>query len=101
MRAFYLAWAGTNSPQVVPKLRSQNLTQAVSDLRTPQNHPILTQPVSELPKAAAEIPWGHNIVLFQKLHDPTERLWYAEQTTVNGWSRCRRAMAASNAYQFD
>ncbi|WP_068466663.1 PDDEXK nuclease domain-containing protein [Candidatus Protochlamydia phocaeensis] len=37
--------------------------------------------------AVSQIPWGHNIVLLQKLNNTKERLWYAEQTIVNGWSR--------------
>jgi predicted nuclease of restriction endonuclease-like (RecB) superfamily len=54
--------------------------------------PILQQPVGELGTAilkhpVAEIPWGHNIVLLQKLKDPAHRLWYARQTVANGWSR--------------
>ncbi len=40
-----------------------------------------------LPQAVSEIPWGHNIVLLQKLKDPAVRLWYARQTVENGWSR--------------
>lgn len=37
--------------------------------------------------AVSQIPWGHNIVLLQKLDDTKERLWYAGQVIVNGWSR--------------
>ncbi|MDI6803551.1 MAG: PDDEXK nuclease domain-containing protein [Bacteroidota bacterium] len=53
---------------------------------------ILAQPVRELttanlPQAVAEIPWGHNVTLLEKLKNTNERLWYAEQTIQNGWSR--------------
>jgi predicted nuclease of restriction endonuclease-like (RecB) superfamily len=66
MRAFYVAWS---SPR-----------------------PILAQPVRELPEGEPPplllgIPWGHNILLMQQLKDSAERLWYAHQTIVNGWSR--------------
>jgi predicted nuclease of restriction endonuclease-like (RecB) superfamily len=40
-----------------------------------------------LPQAATEIPWGHNVVLVEKLKDPAARFWYAQQTIANGWSR--------------
>ncbi len=40
-----------------------------------------------LPQAAAGIPWFHNVVLIEKLESPIERLWYARQTTEQGWSR--------------
>lgn len=35
----------------------------------------------------AQIPWYHNIALLDKLKDTDERLWYAKETVVNGWSR--------------
>lgn len=34
-----------------------------------------------------DIPWGHNIVLLQKIKDNDERLWYASKVIENGWSR--------------
>lgn len=33
------------------------------------------------------IPWGHNILLLTKLKEDSERLWYADQIMINGWSR--------------
>lgn len=38
-------------------------------------------------QAVAQIPWGHNRVLLDKVKDPTQRLWYAQQTLEHGWSR--------------
>ena len=35
----------------------------------------------------AQIPWGHNVVLLDKISSPEERLWYAERSAENGWSR--------------
>src|SRR5262249_33636369 len=51
----------------------------------------LAQPVRELdgfhlPALLAELPWGHNVVLMQKVKDPAERLWYARKTVEHGWS---------------
>ncbi len=40
-----------------------------------------------LQQAAAKLPWGHNMVLIDKLKDLNERLWYAQKTIENGWSR--------------
>ena len=48
-------------------------TDSVADLKVPQ-------PV-------ALIPWGHNAVLLEKVKDRSVRLWYAEQTYNQGWSR--------------
>ncbi|PZV01122.1 MAG: DUF1016 domain-containing protein [Leptolyngbya sp.] len=38
-------------------------------------------------RCAAQIPWRHNQVLIDKLNDPSERIWYAQQSLDNGWSR--------------
>jgi predicted nuclease of restriction endonuclease-like (RecB) superfamily len=35
----------------------------------------------------AQIPWGHNLRLLEKLSDSGVRAWYARQTIQNGWSR--------------
>ncbi len=37
--------------------------------------------------AAAQIPWGHNMLLLDKVDDPTKRLWYVQQSIEGGWSR--------------
>lgn len=38
-------------------------------------------------QAVAQIPWGHIQLLLNKLSDSEQRLWYAQQTLENGWSR--------------
>ena len=35
----------------------------------------------------AELPWGHNVRLLEKLEDDRQRLWYAQQAVAHGWSR--------------
>jgi predicted nuclease of restriction endonuclease-like (RecB) superfamily len=71
--------------------------------------PILRQPVAELQQDAkrlqpvakltatsvieflrqlvAEIPWGQNLLILNKLTDPAARLWYLRATARFGWSR--------------
>lgn len=66
IRGFYLAYT----------VEVRNLAQAVRELDG-----------STLPAAVANIPWGHNVVLVEKLDDPAARLWYARMTTEQGWSR--------------
>lgn len=34
-----------------------------------------------------QIPWGHNTVLLDKVHDLDERMWYVRQVIEHGWSR--------------
>ncbi|MDX8430538.1 MAG: PDDEXK nuclease domain-containing protein [Candidatus Algichlamydia australiensis] len=33
------------------------------------------------------IPWGHNILLIEKINSHEERIWYIKKTIENGWSR--------------
>jgi predicted nuclease of restriction endonuclease-like (RecB) superfamily len=75
MRAFYVAWAGDKPQRTVAK--------------GGQKGPARLAPREKqfLPQAVAEIPWGHNVTLVEKLKDSVQRTWYARQATVNGWSR--------------
>lgn len=78
MRAFFLAWqpAGRRSGNP-PDRRKSILPQAATDLAAS----------SILPQAVAELPWGHNSLLVEKIKEPRHRVWYAEQAVANGWSR--------------
>ncbi len=38
-------------------------------------------------QAVAQIPWGHNVVILDKLHTPELREWYIHKTLEHGWSR--------------
>lgn len=38
-------------------------------------------------QVVAQIPWGHNVVLLDKLSDFDQRKWYIEKCSENGWSR--------------
>jgi predicted nuclease of restriction endonuclease-like (RecB) superfamily len=38
-------------------------------------------------QAAAQIPWGHNLVLLDRLDSVEDRLWYARKANQEGWSR--------------
>ena len=40
-----------------------------------------------LQQAVATLPWGHHVVLIDKLEDPDTRLWYAAAAVEHGWSR--------------
>ena len=41
----------------------------------------------KLPQLVAEIPWGHNSLIIQKIKEPNARLWYLQKTIQHGWSR--------------
>ncbi|SFV60374.1 FIG074102: hypothetical protein [hydrothermal vent metagenome] len=48
-----------------------------------QDNIITKQAVSQL----VQIPWGHNIAIFQKNNEIKKALFYVQQTMENGWSR--------------
>jgi len=39
------------------------------------------------PQVVGQLPWSHNRILLDKVGSYGERLWYAQQTIENGWSR--------------
>ena len=38
-------------------------------------------------RTVAQIPWRSNLTLLEKLKDADQRVWYAQQTIQNGWSK--------------
>lgn len=38
-------------------------------------------------RVVAQIPWGHNVILMDRMKDVKQRLWYAHKAIENGWSR--------------
>ena len=40
-----------------------------------------------LQQVAAKLPWGHTLVLIDRLNADNERLWYGLKAIENGWSR--------------
>ena len=91
MRAFCLAY--------------QNLPQSVRQIDVATTDEKLAQPVRVLdqpPEPLLEIPWGHNVVLFEKVKDLGQRLWYAHKTVEHGWSRAiLTVQIESGLYQRD
>lgn len=46
-----------------------------------------TYPDPNCATAVAQIPWGHNITIMEKLDNNEKRLWYVQKCLENGWSR--------------
>ena len=96
----FRAYPGMNEilPQPVakldqkPKQELRNLPQAVAKTQQTDSMACL---LSLVPK----IPWGHNILLIEKVKDLPARLWYVAQALENGWSRAMLTAAIkSNAH---
>ena len=65
--------------------------QPVSQLENNDTSLIPKQPVSEIEpitkQLVSQIPWGHNILLMQKIKNQNTRLQYIQQTITEGWTR--------------
>ncbi len=55
-------------------IEGENLPQAVANLEMRK-------------QTVSQIPWGHNILLIEKIKDISIRFWYIEQIIINGWNR--------------
>jgi predicted nuclease of restriction endonuclease-like (RecB) superfamily len=101
MRAFAGAYdAITILPQPVGELRATGaggeiLPQPVGELSAskdrqggrPDPSRLEHTPADVPPEPLTLLPWGTNIILLERVKDPTTRLWYAQQAVANGWSR--------------
>ncbi|MEI8373972.1 MAG: DUF1016 N-terminal domain-containing protein [Planctomycetota bacterium] len=93
-------------PQAVAKLEAPDdpmviLRQSVAEL---EKGGIWLQPVAKLnadtvipflQQLVAEIPWGQNLLILNKLTEPAARLWYLRATARFGWSRSISSICSS------
>ena len=76
MRAWVIFWR--------PRLGVGQQLVAHLDQNAAQVVPPSTPNAAQL---VPQIPWGHNILLMQKLSDPADALFYVQKTIENNWSR--------------
>lgn len=51
-----------------------------------------------VPQAVAQIPWGHNRLIINKVKNIEEAIFYCKATLENGWNRDNLALAIKNKY---
>jgi predicted nuclease of restriction endonuclease-like (RecB) superfamily len=78
-------------PQAVAKLTSLEMTQ------TPSAQLAVTEDLAKLQQLVAQLPWGHNVILIEKVKNLRARLWYVQQTITHGWSRNILALQIKSA----
>jgi len=75
-KQFYQFWQqDAFSQQVVGYSQNPSIGQQVVDLSENSQIPV------------NKIPWGHNVLIIQKIKDYKEALFYVQQTIANNWSR--------------
>ena len=53
---------------------------------------------SIVPQPVAQIPWGHNRLIINKIKDVMEAIFYCRATVQNGWSSDNLEFAIRNKY---
>jgi len=41
----------------------------------------------KVPPAVAQLPWTHNVILFEKIKDMDKRIWYSNEASNGNWSK--------------
>ena len=59
---------------------ASNRRQAVAKLKE-------SEAIEKLRQLVAEVPWGHNLLILNKLSEPIERLYYLYTSVQCGWTR--------------
>ena len=85
-RSFYLFYAGSSVQQPVALKEIDLLEAPVQQPAALYNDDSVQQAV-RLSNLLASVPWGHHVVLINKMKDPEEALFYIQQTIENNWSR--------------
>lgn len=111
-----------NDMPEVKGFSERNIGYMIRFSREYGERPILQQPAAKLPEPikrptapaqllpdddltkvqqlVAQLPWGHNLILIDKVKELGARLWYMQQTLAGGWSRNVLSMQIdSQAYE--
>lgn len=84
IRQWYQFWTAGNSIGKQAVSQSEPKGKQVVSLFELVGRPLDRTNAAQL---VSQIPWGHNILLLQKLNDPAGALFYVQKTIENNWSR--------------
>ena len=74
-------------PEFVPQAVAQ-LETNTANTKVPQAVALLSpEDREQMRHLVVRLPWGHNILLIEKIKNPKIRLWYMRGTIEQGWSR--------------
>jgi predicted nuclease of restriction endonuclease-like (RecB) superfamily len=86
----------TQQPAALIKKHKNKIVQrSVAQLQKHSKALIVQQPAAQFSNTTyylsnhllVNIPWGHHMLLMDKINDNDERLWYINKTIENNWSR--------------
>jgi len=84
IRQWYRFWTAGKSIGKQAVSQSGSKGKQVVSLLEPVGRPPHRTIAAQL---VSQIPWGHNVLLLQKLDDPADALFYVQKTIENNWSR--------------
>ena len=59
---------------------------SVRNLKSMKKYYLICSQNKKVQTASAQIPWSHNMIILDKIKDDNKRIWYMNETAVNGWS---------------
>ncbi len=59
---------------------------SVRNLKSMKKYYIECTKSEKMQTTSAQIPWSHNMLILDKIKEDEKRIWYMEQTSINGWS---------------
>ena len=59
---------------------------SVRNLKSMKKYYLICSQNEKVQTASAQIPWSHNMLILDKIKDNNKRIWYMNETAINGWS---------------
>ncbi len=59
---------------------------SVRNLKSMKKYYLICSRNEKVQTASALIPWSHNMLILDKIKDDNKRIWYMNETAINGWS---------------
>ena len=59
---------------------------SVRNLKSMKKYYLICSQNEKVQMASAQIPWSHNMLILDKIKDNSKRIWYMNETAINGWS---------------
>lgn len=59
---------------------------SVRNLKSMKKYYLICSQNEKVQTASAQIPWSHNMLILDKIKEDNKRIWYMNETAINGWS---------------
>lgn len=59
---------------------------SIRNLKSMKKYYLVCSQNEKVQTASVQIPWSHNMLILDKIKDDNKRIWYMNETAINGWS---------------